>query len=67
MVVSFDDGGGKDEEEENKTLEGLVKEWGFLRVLAGHKYKIQHRDISSSIHYMYSSSSMSSKGQCATT
>lgn len=27
--------------------------------------KIQHREISSSIHYMYSSSSKSSKGQCA--
>ena len=27
--------------------------------------KIQHRGMSSSIHYMYSSSSMSSKGQCA--
>ena len=30
-------------------------------------YKIQHRGISSSIHHMYSSSSMSSKGQCAAT
>jgi hypothetical protein len=32
--------------------EGLVKDWGW---------------VFSSIHYMYSSSSMSSKGQCAMT